>query len=173
MKMSLALHVGCQRLIAGRLVTNAGDSLYLIATMWLVYDLSGSTALIGLAGFLVMGPQALQFLFGPLVDRYPIRRLLVGSQAVQGMVVLVIPVAAWVGRLSVPLLMVVIPLLSLINQVVYPAQSALLPRIVDRNELASANSLMAMAFTGVDMVFNALGGLLIAAAGGRGERRLL
>lgn len=47
----------------------------------------------------------------------------------------------------------------------YPAQSALLPRIVDRVVLAAANSRMAMAFIGVDMAFNALGELLIAIIG--------
>lgn len=165
METSLARNTNFRRLLIGRLVTNAGDSLYLIATMWLVYDLSGSTTATGVAGFLVMGPQMLQFLFGPLVDRYSIRGLLVASQAVQGVVVLTIPLATWLGHLSVPLLLVVIPVLALINQVVYPAQSALLPRIVDRTELASANSLMAMAFTGVDMAFNALGGVLIATIG--------
>lgn len=83
-----------RRLILGRLVTNAGDSLSLIATMWLVFDLSGSTATTGVAGFLVRVPETLQFLFGPLVDRYSIRILLIGSQAVQGIVVLTLPVVA-------------------------------------------------------------------------------
>ena len=32
-----------RRLLLGRLVTNAGDSLYAVAAMWLVYTLSGST----------------------------------------------------------------------------------------------------------------------------------
>ncbi|WP_330632173.1 hypothetical protein [Halocatena halophila] len=38
------------RLLCGRIVTNAGDSIYAIASMWLVYELSGSSVYTGIAG---------------------------------------------------------------------------------------------------------------------------
>jgi MFS family permease len=154
-----------RRLFFGRLVTNAGDSLYYIASMWLVYDLTGSEFYTGVAGFLVMIPSAAQFLFGPLVDRISLRRLLVGTQVIQGVLVLVVPLAAAVNMLSVWVLLTVMPLLSLLNQPVYPAQSAALPRIVDREELVGANSLFSMAYQGVDAAFNALGGVIVATVG--------
>ena len=154
-----------RRLFFGRLVTNAGDSLYYIASMWLVYDLTGSEFYTGVAGFLVMIPSAAQFLFGPLVDRVSLRRLLVGTQVIQGVLVLVVPLAAAVNMLSVWVLLTVMPLLSLLNQPVYPAQSAALPRIVDREELVGANSLFSMAYQGVDAAFNALGGVIVATVG--------
>ncbi|MFC4358363.1 MFS transporter [Halobium salinum] len=155
-----------RRLFLGRLVTNAGDSLYYVAAMWLVYELTGSELYTGVAGFLVMAPAALQFLFGPLVDRLPLRQVFVGTQLLQGVLVLVVPAAAHVGALSAPLLLAVMPLLSLLNQPVYPAQSAALPRIVEQDELVAANSLFTLAYQGVDAAFNALGGVLIAAVGG-------
>ena len=36
---------------SGRLLTNLGDSLYFIITMWLVFDLTHSEFYTGLAGF--------------------------------------------------------------------------------------------------------------------------
>ncbi|MGA9230563.1 MAG: MFS transporter, partial [Exiguobacterium oxidotolerans] len=54
-------------LLAGRLVTNIGDSLYYIAAMWLVHDIGQSAFYTGLAGFVILSPKALQFLAGPLV----------------------------------------------------------------------------------------------------------
>ena len=60
-------NVGFRRLYAGHAVSEAGDELYFVAAMWLVYSLSGSTALTGVAGFLARAPGALGFLFGPLV----------------------------------------------------------------------------------------------------------
>ncbi|WP_254824375.1 MFS transporter [Haloglomus halophilum] len=152
-------------LVGGRLVTNAGDSLYYIAAMWLVYDLTGSELYTGIAGFLTMAPAALQFLFGPLVDRTPLGPLLVGTQVVQGLLVLVVPIAHFFDMLSVWVVLVVMPLLSLLNQPVYPAQSAALPRIVDREELVGANSVLTIAYQGVDAGFNALGGIVVAAFG--------
>ncbi|MFC6952494.1 MFS transporter [Halorubellus litoreus] len=153
------------RLFAGRLVTNAGDSLYFIAAMWLVYDLTGNEFYSGLAGFLTMAPQALQAFSGPLVDRWNVKHLLVATQLVQAVLILAIPIAAWTGNLTVWVVLTVMPLLSLLNQFVYPAQSALLPRIVDDDELVAANSAFSMAYQGVDAAFNAVSGLLVAVVG--------
>ena len=153
------------RLFAGRVITNAGDSLYFIAAMWLVYDLTGDPFYSGVAGFLTLAPSGLQAFFGPLVDRWDLRRLLVGTQVVQGVVILTLPLAHALGMLSAPLILVVMPVLSTLNQFVYPAQSAALPRIVEDEELVGANSAFALAYQGIDSVFNALGGVLIAIVG--------
>lgn len=153
------------RLFLGRLVTNAGDSMYFIATMWLVYELTGSPFYTGLAGFLVQIPTALQFLTGPLVDRWPLRPLLVITQLVQGLCVLVVPIAAWTGHLTVWVVLSLMPLLTLINQFVYPAQAATLPRIVEKDQLVRANSLFSTAYQGVDAALNAASGVLIALVG--------
>jgi MFS family permease len=154
-----------RRLFAGRLVTNAGDSLYFVAAMWLVWDLTGNEFYSGLAGFLTLAPSGLQFLFGPLVDRWPLRRLLVATQLLQGLLVLAVPAAHLTGHLSVWLVLAVMPSLALLNQLVYPAQTAAIPRIVHRDELVAANSLFALAYQGVDAVFNALAGVLVVVVG--------
>src|SRR6056297_2913841 len=153
------------RLLGGRLVTNAGDSLYYIAAMWLVFELTGSPLYTGIAGFLVRAPSALSFLTGPLVDRWPLGRVLVGTQAVNGLLVLAVPVAAWTGHLSVWVILTLLPVVTFVNQFVYPAQNAALPRMVDDDSLARANSLLSAAYRGADMVFNALSGALIAVVG--------
>jgi MFS family permease len=146
-------------------VTNAGDSLYAVSAMWLVYSLTGSTFYTGVAGFLTLGMQALQAFVGPLVDRWPLRRTLVWTQAVQAVLVLTVPVAHVTGYLSVWLVLAVMPLLSLLNQFVYPAGTAALPRIVDEEELTAANSLFATTYQGSELVFNALAGVLVTAVG--------
>ena len=161
----LRSNVAFLRLFGGRLVTNVGDSLYLIAAMWLVYELTGSTLYTGLAGFLVRLPQALQFLFGPLVDRWDLRSILVGSQLAQGVCVLVIPIAAVLGHLNAFVVLLVMPLISVLNQFVYPAQNAALPLVVEEENLTKANSLLSMAYQSADAVFNAISGIVIALVG--------
>jgi len=42
-------NVGFRQLYAGHAVSEVGDELYSVAAMWLVFELSGSTALTGLA----------------------------------------------------------------------------------------------------------------------------
>ncbi|MFH5799529.1 MFS transporter [Haladaptatus sp. CMAA 1911] len=154
-----------RRLFIGRLITNAGDSAYAVAAMWLAFELGGSSFYTGLAGFLTMLPQTLQFLAGPLVDRWQLRRILVATQVAEGLLVLCVPVAYVMGWLSVWVVLVVMPLLSLINQFVYPAQQAALPRVVEKDDLVEANSAFSFAYQGVDFAFTALGGIVVALVG--------
>lgn len=163
--MALRRNRNFRRLFLGRLVTNAGDSVYFIAAMWLVYDLTRSPFYTGVAAFLIQAPNALQMFAGPLVDRWSIRDVLVRTQAFQAVFVLVVPLAWLFDHLSVWIVLVLMPLLTLVNQVVYPAQNAAIPRIVSDTELVRANSLFSMAYQGVDMTFNAAAGVLIAVVG--------
>ena len=162
---SLWRNRGFRRFFAGQLVTNAGDSLYSVALLWLVFDRSGSTTITGVASALLLLPWLLQALAGPVVDRLPLRPVLVGSQAVQGVVVLVLVLAAATGRLSVPLLLAVVPVLALATLPMAPMQATLLPRLVDGTRLSRANAALATVTLGLDMVFDALGGAFIAVFG--------
>lgn len=162
---SLRSNASFVRLLTGRALTNAGDSLYAIAAMWLVFDLTGSSFYTGIAGFLVLGTQPLQFLAGPLVDRWSLRHVLVGTQTIQLVGTLTVPLAAVTGYLSVWLILLLMPFLEFLNQCVYPAQNAALPRIVDEENLVQANSLFSFSSQGVDLVFGAVAGVLIAALG--------
>jgi MFS family permease len=151
-----------RRFFAGQFVTNAGDSLYTVAVLWLVFQLSGSTFLTGLANAVLLLPWLLQIIAGPIVDRLPLRPVLVGSQLVQGAVVLALPLAAATGHLSVGVIFAVIPVLMLATLLMAPMQATLVPRIVDDSRLSKANSALATVTLGLDMMFDALGGVFIA-----------
>ena len=150
---------------AGQFTTNAGDSLYTVAVLWLAFELSGSTLVTGALNAILLLPWLLQVIVGPLVDRLPLKSVLVGSQVVQGVVVLVLPLAAVTGHLRVGVLFVVAPILVLATLVMAPMETALLPRIVDDNRLSEANSALATVTLGLDMVFDAIGGGIIAVFG--------
>ncbi|UVE50293.1 MFS transporter [Haloferax larsenii] len=154
-----------RRFFAGQFVTNAGDSLYTVAVLWLVFDLSGSTILTGIANSILLLPWLLQIFAGPIVDRLPFRLVLVGSQVAQGVVVLVLPLAAATGHLSVELLLAVVPVLMLAALLMTPMEAALVPRLVSDERLSKANSALATVTLGLDMVFDALGGAFIAVFG--------
>ncbi|WP_254863899.1 MFS transporter [Halovivax gelatinilyticus] len=153
------------RYFFGTFVSNAGDSLYAVATLWLVFDLSGSTFLTGVASSLLLLPYLLQIVAGPVVDRLPLKAVLVGSQVVQGVVVLVFPLTAYTGHLTVWLILVTIPALAMMTLVTSPVQAALVPRIVADEQLSRSNSALATVTLGLDMLFDALGGLFIAVFG--------
>lgn len=152
-------------LFSARLITNIGDSVYFIAAMWLVYDLSGSSLYSGLAGFLTMLPRALQFIIGPVLDRYSIKRLLIATQAAQAILLVVIPIASITGKLTVTVVLLIMPVVSFLNQFSFPAESALIPRIMDKEQRVQANGLMSLAYQGTEAAFQAIGGVLVVAIG--------
>lgn len=154
-----------RRFFAGQFVTNAGDSLYTVAILWLAFEMSGSTAVTGALNAILLLPWLLQVFAGPLVDRLPLKSILVGSQVAQGVVVLALPLAAATGHLSVSVLFTVAPVLMLATLLMAPMETALLPRIVDDERLSGANSALSTVTLGFDMVFDAIGGGLIAVAG--------
>ncbi|WP_370295048.1 MFS transporter [Rossellomorea marisflavi] len=152
-------------MFTGRILSNMGDSIYYVAAMWLVYELGGSAFYTGLAGFLTMLPTVLQFLIGPLVDRFSTKKLLTIVQLVQAGLILMIPVAHFIGYLNVAVILTIMPVVSMMNQFTYPAQTAALPRIIKKEQLVKGNALFTFAYQGVDMIFNALTGILLPLIG--------
>ncbi|GAK03405.1 MFS general substrate transporter [Geomicrobium sp. JCM 19037] len=152
-------------LLLGRSLSNVGSSLYSVAAMWLVYELGGSSFYTGLALFLTQMPAILQILLGPMIDRFHVKRLLVGTQMLQVVLLLIVPVAHAFGILTIAVVLTVMPVVSLCNQFLYPTQLSLLPKILKKEQLTKGNSLFAVAYQGTDALFNAIAGLLLAVVG--------
>lgn len=154
-----------RRLLAGRGASVFGDGLYAVAAMWLVFDLTGSSAYTGLAGALTQAPGVLAVVTGPLVDRMSLRRALTLSELLQAAFVLVVPLAALFGALSVGVVLATLPLAALGKLLADPAQQAALPRALDEEQLVRANSLFSVTRRAVDAVGRAVAGAVVAAAG--------
>lgn len=154
-----------RRLLAGRSVSFLGDGLYAVAAMWLVYELTGSTAYTGLAGALTRAPSIFRVLVGPVVDRARLDRLLTLSEVGGAAVALVVPVAFVLGYRSVVVVLATIPLVALSGLFAAPAQNATLPRIVDEESLVRANSVFSVVTNAVDAAARAVAGAIIAAFG--------
>ncbi|PFE50625.1 MFS transporter [Bacillus cereus] len=152
-------------LFLGRIFTNIGDSLYYVAAMWLVYELSGNPFYSGLAGFLTLLPSALQFLTGPFVDRWSIKNTLVITQVLQCILILIIPITHYFDLLTVQLLLIIMPIVAFIEQFAYPAQSKALPLLLHKTQLLKGNSLFSFAYQGIDLICTTLSGILVALFG--------
>lgn len=152
-------------LFSGRLLTNLGDSIYNVAAMWLVFQLTGSSFYTGIAGTLIMLPGIFEFFAGPLVDRWPLKAILVHTQWIQAVIIMIIPLLYYFNLLNVWAVIIIMFLATAIEQIVYPAQQATLPRILKKEELVAGNSLMTLAYQGIDIVLVGLSGLLIVYIG--------
>lgn len=93
------------------------------------------------------------------------KKFLILSQLIQAILILIIPALYYFERLNVYHIMVLMPIISLINQLVYPGQISLLPKILTEKELVTGNSLMTMAYQGSNAIFDTLGGFIISIFG--------
>lgn len=152
-------------LLFGRLITNFGDSIYSIATLTLIYTLTKSTFYGGITLFLISFTAILQIFISPLISKFNVKRFLIISQLFQVIILLVITYLIYVNNLQITTLIIFIVFISFINQIAYPVQLALLPKIVKQEDLVKANSLFSIAYQGSDALFNSIGGFIITVFG--------
>lgn len=152
-------------LFVGRFIANFGDSMYSIATMLLVYHLTNSVFYSGFALFLTSSMGIVQVLLSPMLDRINIKKSLISFQFIQALLLLTIPLLHHFDQLTVTKILVIMPLVTLMNQLIYPSQISLLPKILKQDELVKGNSLFTIAYQGSDALFNAISGVVIALVG--------
>lgn len=152
-------------LLLGRLITNFGDSLYAIASTLLVYKMTGSTVYSGITLFLTSSTAIVQLILSPILDKINMKKFLILSQLIQAILILIISGLYYLEKLNVYHIMIIMPIISLINQLVYPGQISLLPKILSEDELVTGNSLMTMAYQGSNAIFDTIAGFIISVCG--------
>lgn len=111
-------------------------------------------------------PPAVTALFGgALVDRYRKLALLTWGKAVGGVLLLCVPLAAYLGWLSLPLLCVVGLRLAAVNDISSTAGISYLPSLAKGENLAAANSKMGALFSFTDSAGSYCAAGLIALLG--------
>lgn len=147
----------------GQTVSLFGDRLNQVALAVLVFAATDSplaTSLVFLtasAPYLFLGPVA-----GPFVDRWDQKALMVVSDLLRAALVLLLPLAA---AINLWLVFPIIFLVTVVSVFFRPAKSAVVPRLVERNDLMAANSATWIGETVADIVGYPLAGLFVAFLG--------
>lgn len=141
-----------------QLVETIGGALTSLAASILVYRATGSALSVGLMLMVTVAPSiVLGLIAGVFVDRYDRKRIMMIADIARGLLVLLIP---FLVPSNVVWLYVIVLLTSCVGQFFDPAQSAVLPEVASDEELAAANSLMAISSFGATAVGFAASGLL-------------
>lgn len=155
------------RLWLAQAVSLIGDWFTLIALSVIVSAATGGSGL-AVSGLLLVQilPSVLVGPFGGvLADRFDRKRLLVASDLARAAIVLLFLFAAPPGRL--PLLYVLAFLHFSVSTVFEPARSALLPRLVQGEDLVAATTLSTVTWSVMTALGAVLGGVVLAAVGMR------
>jgi len=160
-------HRNFRLFIVGQGTSQIGNWVQLIATSWLVYQLSGSTLMLGLAAFSLQIPMLVITPFaGVLLDRLDVRRVLFVTNTLamlQSLVMLALMVSGHIEAWHVVLGNAV---LGLGNAFDAPARQALISKLLpDRQELTNAIALNSTVMNGARFIGPMLGGLVTATFG--------
>jgi MFS family permease len=151
-----------RRLWAARTISQWGDTFNFVALALLIYDLTGSG--LGVTGVVVaeiLPVLLLAPVAGPLVDRWPRVRVMIGSDLFR--LVLMVVLAAWHDAPSVAY---AIAFAMSVGAVFFnPAAGSVLPGLVSKDALVAANSGIWTAAVLSQIVLAPLAGLLVTGVG--------
>ncbi|MBI5059475.1 MFS transporter [candidate division KSB1 bacterium] len=128
-------------------ISAVGESLYQVAIMWMILDLTGSptaTGLIGLSQYLpavFFGPLA-----GTLVDRWNRKRVMIVADFARAILVAAIPVLFYAGEITGLRLGMLAFASNLFTTAFVPARDSIVPSVVRAGELTRAGSLLQASF---------------------------
>lgn len=150
----------------GQAFSHSGTWIEVTATTWLLYELTSSPFLLGLAGiFRALPIVAFSLIGGTVADRVGHRGLLLFTQSASVVTSLVLGTLVVTGQIA----FWHIYLVSMVNATLAafdaPTRQALFPTLVPRTELQNATTLNSMIFRTSMLVGPALAGVLIAQVG--------
>lgn len=149
------------KIISHRIFINLGDSLFYIILMWVLYDLTKSSFYTAIGGFMFSLSDVLNFFVGPIIDRCGKAKLLAITSGIAFFVIAGLCFFSLGNMLNVWILVFSIPLFNLTSRITYSIHNVVVPSIVGKDELVTANSILSMTNTGIDLLFNAISGVLL------------
>jgi MFS family permease len=137
-----------------------------VAQDWLVLDLThGSGTALGITTGLQFAPMLLSMWGGVIADRYSKRRILMVTQALAGVLALLLGVLALTGAVAIWQVYLLAFALGLVTAVDNPTRQAFAVEMVGRDGLANAVALNSAVFNLARIVGPAVAGLVIGVVG--------
>ncbi|WP_038100460.1 MFS transporter, partial [Treponema pedis] len=147
-------------LLLARLTRNIADSLFYMSAVWYISEKSALLTSLAMMCFTV--PENILIFFGPFIDRYNRKKILLINSTVQIILVIILTGLLACNKLSVIPLFSIIFISTLLGNINYEVEDTVIPNIVSEENLVKANSLLEISYTITDSIFNGISGFLIA-----------
>ncbi|MGH2442959.1 MAG: MFS transporter [Chloroflexota bacterium] len=162
----LRRHRDFRLLFLGRLISFFGSMITMVALPYQVYQLTHSSLAVGILGLFEIVPiLGLAFLGGALADAHDRRRMVQITELSLTLLSAVLMANALLPRPQLWLLYLIATLMAGLDSLQRPSLDALLPRLVDRDELTAAGALSSLQSTAGQILGPALAGVFIAVIG--------
>jgi MFS family permease len=159
-------HRNFRLFFSGQLISFTGTWMTTTAQGWLVYQLTGSKALLGLVAAAASAPMLFFATWGGWVaDRYPKRSVIVVTQACQMVISLAMAALVWSGLVQ-PWHIIALSVLGGITMAFdMPARQSFVIEMTSREDLMNAISLNSSAFNCARIVGPSIAGFLMVQVG--------
>lgn len=151
---------------SGQQLSALGDSIYRVALAWWVLEKTGSAKAMSTIFIFASIPMLVFLLAGGVaVDRHSRARVMFLSDTLRGLLIGILALLAFTHRLELWHVYVVSLLFGIVGAFFGPAYRAIVPEIVPRDLLPSANGLTSLSIQLADIAGPALGALVVSTSG--------
>ncbi len=153
----------------GNFLSNAGTWMQNIALGWLILEMTNSPFLLGLNGFLGLAPSLVFSLpGGAIADRLNRRKLMLATQTSMMLLALLLTVLTSFRVITLGEILLISFLTGLASALNHPAYQAVVPDLVDADDLVNAVALNSAQFNMSRAIGPTLAGLALGALGAAG-----
>ena len=150
----------------GTFASNVGSWMQKVATAWLLYQLTNSAAWLGIDAFASGIPTVLLLPWGGvLADRVNRRTLLIWTNVLAGLVAFILGLLVMLDRLRIWHIILASIISGVLQALMAPASSSLLPQIVGEQDTANAIALNSLQFNLSRVVGPAIAGIALTHLG--------
>ncbi|HWE51959.1 MAG TPA: MFS transporter [Bryobacteraceae bacterium] len=159
-------HRNFQLFFAGQLISLVGTWMQNVAQSWLVYRLTGSSALLGLVSFVGQIPVLLLSpVGGYAADRWNRRTVVILTQSISMVLALALAGLTLTNTIQIREVFVLAALLGVVNSFDIPARQSFLVEMVGKEDMINAIALNSSMFNGARIAGPAIAGILVAQIG--------
>lgn len=152
-----------RRYIIGSLISDTGTWMQVMAQAWVMSTLTNKAILLGMVNFAAGLPTlALTMIGGSVADRFDKRKILIIAQLAQIVLAVALGWLVMTGQIQIWHVMVMAALLGICIAFEMPAISALVPELVQREEIASAVAMDRSVFHGSRLIGPFLAGWIVS-----------
>lgn len=148
------------------IISGLGNSLYFVALMWIIWDITKSTVHSGFFAIVYDIPQIVLGLWiGVVISRYSLKKIIVLTDIIRGITVLLLILFYLLDYLNLYVLYGAILIEGIMLVINRPAQSSILPQIVNKDKLEVANAVTQLTNRIISVAGYGLAGVIISTLG--------
>lgn len=153
----------------GQSLANCGDVFYIVGLITTIYEATGSATYMALVPFFITTSRFISGVIAPLIiDRTRLKLMLTYSQLGKTVIILLLACfsSIFLSSDTIFLIFLFVIVISFLDGWANPASNALLPKLVEPNDLVKANSFLAILDQTIRLGGWPVGGILVAVVGG-------